>query len=103
MARGKKTAPPPAKTQVVVDVSKTIRATYANADARFARVSPDTAMALDYALDRISEIEAENPIHKFREPPGNIRERIFHATFDAQRALMTVRCGESVLIRKEVE
>jgi hypothetical protein len=88
-------------TTVIVDMAQTIKATYANADARFARVSPDTAMAIDYALDRISEIEAVNPIYKFRDPPGDLRERLFHVVFDAQRALMTVRCGESVLIRRD--
>lgn len=103
MGRTKKHTPPAKTTVVVVDPSKSIRATYSNADARFARVSADTAMALDFALDRIREIEAVNPIYKFRDPLGDLRERLFHVVFDAQRALMSVRCGESVLIRREAE
>ena len=102
MARGKNT-PPPTKKVVVIDAARTMKPTHANGDARFARVSTDTADALDFALDRISEIEAANPIYKFREPAGDIRERIFEATCAAHKALFEVRYGVHVLIRRDAE
>jgi hypothetical protein len=101
MAKGKKPPPPP-KTKVVLDMAQTMPGTYANADARFARVSPDTAMALDYAIDRILEIEAVNPFHAFRSPEENIRETIFMATRDAFDKLFAVRYGVHVLTRQEM-
>ena len=101
MGRGKTT--PLVKTVVVIDAARTMKPTHANADARFARVSADTAMALDYALDRMREIEAVNPIHRFRDPAGNIREQIFEATCAEHKALFDVRYGVHTLVRRDAE
>jgi hypothetical protein len=109
MGRRKPTPPPP-KTKVMVDLALTMKATHENYDARLARVSPDTALALDYAIDRLHEISAVNPIHLFRDHPGGrlradtaIREAIFHATCDAFKTLHEVRYGVHVLIRRDAE
>jgi hypothetical protein len=101
---------PPVKTVVVIDAARTMMATHENYDARISRVSSDTADAIDFAIDRLQEISAVNPIHLFRDHPGGrlradtaIREAIFHATFDAQKALSEVRYGVHTLVRKEAK
>jgi hypothetical protein len=90
--------PTTVETVVVVDARQTIAPTRENYDQRVARVSVDTALFGDYAIDRVHEVASFCSQSMYGSPLSDA----FMRCMKAIDALRDVRFGADVLVRKEV-